>query len=260
MCELPTDKGRRQALSKLPSTLSATYDRILMRVEEYSDEVKQLVRKTLIMLFTSLSISVRELCESISLGENSDSLEEDEIVSEEDVLRWCSSLVRTKDILTRTSSITMIEFAHFTVREYIDALSTKSIGLQYPHLKQYAIPADNGHAFRTYVYLRFLTMDVLDRKLQVYSLAQEISNIVAESRTYETYREGVRAWGFRREKGMPIGGQNYRLAQKLLLRKTPLFCLWAVEFIVQLRSNHLNIRGKHPDFSELTQLVNHAGV
>ncbi|RFN48582.1 vegetative incompatibility protein het-e-1 [Fusarium flagelliforme] len=255
MCELPTDKARRQALSKLPPTLFDTYDRILMRVEEYNDEVKQLVRKTLLLLFTSPSISFRELCESISLSEDVDSLEEDEIVSEEDVLRWCSSLVRTKDILDRGSLITTIEFAHFTVREYLHALNTKPIGLQYPQLKQYAIPADHGHVFRTYVYLRFHTMDNLDRKLQACSIAQKISDIVAERRTFETYRKGVCAWTLYMEKGMVVGGQNYQLAQKLLRRKNRLFCLWAVEFIFQIRSDEMKDSGQLLNVSELIRLA-----
>ncbi|KAJ4013720.1 hypothetical protein NW766_005959 [Fusarium irregulare] len=253
MCELPTDKGRRQALSKLPPTLFATYDRILMKVEEHNDEVKELVRKTLLLLFDAPPTSSRLLCESISLHEDADSLEEDEIVSEEDVLRWCSSLLRTKDVSIQGRSTTMIEFAHFTVREYLDALHTKPIGCQYPQLKQYAIPADKGHVFRTYVYLRFLTLDDLDRKLQACGLAQAISGIVTERKIYETYRRGVRYW--RMEKGMTLGGQNYQLAQKLLLRKTPLFCLWAVEFIVQLRSLQIESRGERPNFSELAQLA-----
>lgn len=255
MCELPTDKARRQALSKLPPTLFDTYDRILMRVEEYNDEVKQLVRKTLLLLFDAPPFSSRELCESISLHEDEDCLEEDDIVAEEDILRWCSSLVRTKDIMIRGILTETIELAHFTVREYLDALGTKPISLQYPELQQYAIPADNGHVFRTYVYLRFLTMDDLDSKLQAGSIAENISDIVAQRGTFETYREGVCDWIIYMRKGMVVGGQNYQLAQKLLRRKTPLFCLWAVEFIFQLRQYETRCLEKHLNVSELIRLA-----
>ncbi|KAJ4129835.1 hypothetical protein NW768_006805 [Fusarium equiseti] len=255
MSELPTDKARRQGLSKLPSTLFATYDRILMRVEEYSDEVKQLVRKILLLLVDSLAISFRELCETISLHDDADSLEEEDIVSEEDVLRWCSSLVRTKEVLIRGCPTTEIEFAHFTVREYLDALDTKPIGLRNPHLKQYAITAETVHTFRTHVYLRFLTMDYIDRTIQAGCLAHVISDIVLERRTHETYRKGVCSLLLYMEKGMAVGGQNYQLAQKLLLLKTPLFCLWAVEFIFQLLSDQIEDRGELPNASTLIQLA-----
>lgn len=47
MCELPTDRARREALSKLPPSLYATYDRILLRIDGYDDTVKRLVNKAI---------------------------------------------------------------------------------------------------------------------------------------------------------------------------------------------------------------------
>ncbi len=84
MCELPTDRARREALSKLPPSLYATYDRLLLRIDGGNDAVKRLVKGTLLMLATSISsLCFEEICEAISLEDGATTLEDDEIVEEE---------------------------------------------------------------------------------------------------------------------------------------------------------------------------------
>ncbi|KAM0354400.1 hypothetical protein ACHAPU_001444 [Fusarium lateritium] len=127
MCELPTDKARRQALDQLPPTPFATYDRILMRIECYNGSIKQLVKKTFLLLSLTrvLHFSLQVMCEAIALNEDSSTLEDDDIVDGEDLLHWCSSFVRT--VTTPGSHYVTIEFAHFTVREYLGSLETRCL-------------------------------------------------------------------------------------------------------------------------------------
>ncbi|KAF9877435.1 hypothetical protein CkaCkLH20_05135 [Colletotrichum karsti] len=118
LCELPTDRARRAALLKLPPTLPATYERILLRIESYDEQVKRIVQRALLMIGSpqqdgSWRLGFREICELASIDESSEYLYEDEIVDEEEILRWCGSLVRTSD------DGGTIEFAHFTVQEYL---------------------------------------------------------------------------------------------------------------------------------------------
>ncbi|KAF9767346.1 hypothetical protein IL306_000105 [Fusarium sp. DS 682] len=115
LCELPTDRARKQALDKLPPTLFATYERILMKVEGYSDDVKRMVQRTLLFISAPCpnsldTLSFEEAREVISLADGSDTLDEDEVVEKAEVLRWCGSLVRTsKDYLSDVStSLAMI--------------------------------------------------------------------------------------------------------------------------------------------------------
>jgi ankyrin repeat protein len=227
-----------------------------MKIEDYSDQVKPLVKKTLLLLASLPSVSFKQLCESISLDDDADTLEDDDTVSEEDILRWCSSLVRTKEVWISTEILTTeIEFAHFTVREYLDSLDTRPLELEYPQLRHYTLPPDGGHELRRCIYLRFLTMGNIEQSLQTYSLAQTIYNIVEEGQARETYWQAASNWSSRIGKGMIVGSKFHELAQKLLLYKTPNFCLWAVVFIVQLRSYELEKRGYRPASSELIPLA-----
>ncbi len=124
LCELPNDATRRKALNTLPPTLHATYERILLRVNERSKEVQQLVQRSLRWLVCSKSpLSSSALCEAISISPGDTTLDRTAISGEDEVLRWCSSLVR------RSASGESLELAHFTVKEFlttgIDSLDTE---------------------------------------------------------------------------------------------------------------------------------------
>ncbi len=114
LCELPNDAARRKALNTLPPTLHATYERILLRVNKRSKEVQQLVQRSLRWLVCSKSpLSSSALCEAISISPGDTTLDRTAIPGEDEVLRWCSSLVR------RSASGESLELAHFTVKEFL---------------------------------------------------------------------------------------------------------------------------------------------
>src|SRR5213078_87216 len=106
-CELPTDSARRKALTQLPPTLNATYERILERVNNSNEHVRNIVQRTLLWIgFAYDSLTISELCEAVSISDNSTSLDPDDIVDEAEIARWCSSLVR------KSSDGVRFEFAH----------------------------------------------------------------------------------------------------------------------------------------------------
>lgn len=114
LCELPNDAARRKALNTLPPTLHATYERILLRVNKRSKEVQQLVQRSLRWLVCSrVPLSSSALCEAISINTGDTTLDWTTVSGEDEVLRWCSSLVR------RSASGKSLELAHFTVKEFL---------------------------------------------------------------------------------------------------------------------------------------------
>ncbi|KAJ4057597.1 hypothetical protein NW760_000412 [Fusarium oxysporum] len=232
MCELPTDRARREALSKLPPSLYATYDRILLRIGGYDDTVKRLVKKAILMLATSfVSLSFEEICEAISLEEDATTLEDDEIVEEEELLRWCSSLVRVSKSGSFNGGKTRIQFAHFTVKEYLRSLKTRDSDHEYPQLKEYAVSHEDGIDFFSFLCLRFLTMEDIERFPPTRDTTRAISCILAQHRRRTFYEPSVLTWAAYATTSK-MGDRTRKLLRKLLHpSETPAFCLWAIDII-----------------------------
>ena len=117
LCELPTDYARKKALDSLPPTLDATYARILRRVNESNHDVQVMVQRSLRWIaHAQKALDVAELCEAISVNPGDTFLNREGIPAVEEILRCCSSLIR------RSMSGSGLEFAHFTVKEYLQKL------------------------------------------------------------------------------------------------------------------------------------------
>jgi len=125
LCELPSDKARRKALTGLPPSLFETYDRILGRILDCPPDTQMVCRKTLhwIGLPYPLRLSIPQLCEAISLPDDQDYLDDDDLVDPEEIARRCSSLVRRRTLM---ESRDLIEYAHFSVKEYLQNISPES--------------------------------------------------------------------------------------------------------------------------------------
>ena len=120
LCELPNDAARRKALDSLPPTLHATYERILHRVNRSNKEVQRLVQRSLRWLVCSFAkLSSSALCDAVTIEIGDTDLDRNRIVEEEEILRWCSSLVR------RSAQKDCLELAHFTVKEFLMAGSDR---------------------------------------------------------------------------------------------------------------------------------------
>lgn len=117
LCELPTDSARKKALNSLPPTLDATYARILRRVNESNHDAQVLVQRSLRWIaYAEDELSVAALCEAVSVKPRDTFLNREDVPAEEEILRYCSSLVR------KSASGDSLEFAHFTVKEYLQKL------------------------------------------------------------------------------------------------------------------------------------------
>ena len=121
LCELTNDAARRKALTSLPPTLPATYERILRKVNNSSKDVQKLVQRCLRWIVHSNGkLSVAALCEAISIDGDETCLNREAIPEEDEVLRRCSSLIR------KSASGDGLELAHFTVKEFLMSLDRDS--------------------------------------------------------------------------------------------------------------------------------------
>lgn len=184
------------------------------------------------MLATSfVSLSFEEICEAISLEEDATTLEDDEIVEEEELLRWCSSLVRVSKSGSFNGGKTRIQFAHFTVKEYLHSLKTRNSDHEYPQLKEYAVSHEDGIDFFSFLCLRFLTMEDIERFPPTRDTTRAISCILAQRRRRTFYEPSVLTWAAYATTSK-MGDRTRKLLRKLLHpSKTPAFCLWAIDFI-----------------------------
>ncbi len=114
LCELTNDTARRKALNSLPPTLNATYERILRQVNHGSQDAQMLVQRTLrVIVHSNTSLSIAALCEAVSINVGDKIFDRDAVPHEDEILRYCSSLVR------RSAVRPGLELAHFTVKEFL---------------------------------------------------------------------------------------------------------------------------------------------
>lgn len=124
LCELPNDAARRKALNSLPPDLNSTYERILGRVNHSNSETQKLVQRALRWISGEFldfdsdmngKLSTEALCEAVSVDLGSKQRNSQAIPDEYEILHWCSSLVRK-------SASGKLEFAHFTVQEFLQQI------------------------------------------------------------------------------------------------------------------------------------------
>ncbi|KAF5559913.1 hypothetical protein FNAPI_4493 [Fusarium napiforme] len=115
ICSLPNNKARKRALTELPPTLNETYDRVLQRVMRCPPETQTCIRRAL--QWTALGspkMNIAGLCEAVSLQQDMDAFEADDIIEPEVISRNCGCLLR------KSLDGNYFEFAHFTVLEYLE--------------------------------------------------------------------------------------------------------------------------------------------
>ena len=178
--ELPTDRERRNALSKLPPTLPATYERILTKVHQSGEEVRRLVSKTLLLIRASL-LQVVYLREALAIRDDSTSLTGEDMVDEYEIMLWCGSLVR------KSTHGDRLEFSHFTVQEYLEGIDPTHATLNF-----YRVSYSSAHNFRAQTCLRYLMLENFEKKPQ--ADMQQVQHIQARKETNDFYVSCTTSW------------------------------------------------------------------
>ncbi|RMJ07099.1 hypothetical protein CDV36_013305 [Fusarium kuroshium] len=224
LCKLPRDRDRRKALDKLPPTLFDTYERILAGVSDLPEANKQLVQRTLLLISSPhhTHLSLRQICEAISLSDDEEELLDDDIVDGEDVVRLCSSLVRKRKMPSRSDEVG-IEFSHFSVQEYLQGPC-----LEHPTLSVYGVSREKACSLLASLCLDYLTLKNHDQLPIASGHAKDKAIDVMNERDlrHPFYRHAATLWPFY----VSEGSKGYcleRIHSLFQLPKTPAFCLWA---------------------------------
>ncbi|KAH9208786.1 hypothetical protein DL95DRAFT_345079, partial [Leptodontidium sp. 2 PMI_412] len=134
LCECNNDRDRREALRKLPPDLPSSYERILERANRSNKENQELVKKVLHWIVYAVEpIPTDQLLQALAVREDEELFDSSAVSTEEELLHWCSSLVR------RNSRSGQLELAHFTVKEFLQ--STELEEKQY--FRQYRLSGDH---------------------------------------------------------------------------------------------------------------------
>jgi hypothetical protein len=134
LCECNNDRDRREALKKLPPDLPSSYERILERVNRSSRENQELVKKTLHwIVYAEKDLRTVALIQALAVRDEEIHFDSNSMTTEEDILHWCSSLVR------RNTTSGKLELAHFTVKEFLEAINPT----QRPSFQQYRLCDDH---------------------------------------------------------------------------------------------------------------------
>ena len=153
LCRLPTDAARRDALTALPPDLDGTYDRILERINEEPESSRLLVERVLNWLRSNNEfgtfMTVSELCEAVAVSPGDSFVRPDARPPLEEIMFLCSSLVRLSTFGWG------IEFAHFTVDEYLSKARTPGVK---PALARYRYDPSRSNYYKTRVCLTYLNM------------------------------------------------------------------------------------------------------
>ena len=216
LCELPTDSARRKALNSLPPTLDATYARILRRVNESNHDVQIMVQRSLRWIaHAQWALDVAELCEAISVNPGDTLLDREGIPAVEEILRCCSSLIR------RSMSGSGLEFAHFTVKEYLqklDEVADNEFGAY--HIQELPCQIELAEVCLTYLNLDdFGQVDVTDEEARTRRM-----------RDYALRSYAVRVWRQHAEADM-LNERIFPLIQQLFCpSKSSNLITWAQDY------------------------------
>ena len=118
--DLPTNADRRKALDNLPPTLDASYERILTRINEANPRKREMIRRCLVWIFACpIDMAVPAICQAISIEDDCERHDAEAELDEEDILRYCTSLVRSSP-----RSPNFLQAAHVSVKEFLYNIDT----------------------------------------------------------------------------------------------------------------------------------------
>jgi ankyrin repeat protein len=159
LCECTSDRDRREALKQLPPDLPSSYERILDRVNRSNKQNQRLVKHALHWIaYAGRPLTTVELLQALVIRAGDTSFESSAMTTEDELLHWCSSLVR------KNRTCTALELAHFTVKEFLITIDP----VIKPSFIDYQLSGD--HSFLAEACIAFLTCKSFEHQGRVSDL------------------------------------------------------------------------------------------
>ncbi|KAF5608574.1 uncharacterized protein FSUBG_4502 [Fusarium subglutinans] len=221
LCNCAHDQERREALSKLPPDLPESYRRLLEKVNKFSLGVQNMVQMCLhFMAIAEPKLTIVELRQAVSTTAIGEKIDEGNIVPEYEILKRCSSLIR------KSTDGRYFEFAHFSVREFLEDENATSQGTD---LGKYRITQHTTHPLLATQCLRFLQMKNFDKFPN--NPHEQVAATVQRNETYPFYKHAALLWIKLTKDGLSDAG-ILDLAKSLFQPSKPAFFMcWAIEVL-----------------------------
>ncbi|TVY14282.1 putative ankyrin repeat protein [Lachnellula arida] len=272
LCECSTDRDRREALKQLPPDLPSSYERILERVNRSNKQNQRLVRNALYWVVyaeTSLEstgdrergyfrkpLTTTQLLQALAVQSGDTVFDSSGMTTEEELLHWCSSLVR------RNQSSTGLELAHFTVKEFLISIDP----ILKPQYMDYRLSGD--HSLLAEACVTFLLCTSFDD--QPISSIDPLSLFPTESyleEVWEQFKDKFGFFGYAAEHWIThlrlckSSSIHEAVNQLFTPERSSTFRLWTHAWFVRAyvrrydsRMDDLRMDGLHNDYSDPTPL------
>lgn len=194
---------------------------MLHRIEKFDEDVRKLVQRSLQLIALSAfeynRLNIRQICEAISVPDDiGDSLEDDEVIDEYEVIKWCGSLIR------KSTDGKTFEFAHFTVQEFLETCHSHAT------LQPYHISKDRTFSLPGSLSLRYLMLKNHSRYPE--ETKDEIRYISERNATRPFYEHAATWWPIY-VSGQMEDGCVSQLLQIFFKKKTATFASWVLELV-----------------------------
>ncbi|KAF4957510.1 hypothetical protein FSARC_11278 [Fusarium sarcochroum] len=222
LCECAHDEERREALNKLPPDLPESYRRLLERVNRCSPRVQEIVQMCLhFMTLTKPRLTILELRQAVSApSAPGEILSESNTVSEQEITRRCSSLIR------KSEDGVYFEFAHFSVQEFLEDKNAVSCAVG---LEKYWISDSTVRSLLAEQCLRFLLLKNFGK------LPTEFEGLAAvvhaRDDNYPFYRHAAVEWIKLTEDGLDDSTILALVGSLFQRSKHANFIFWAIEVL-----------------------------
>ncbi|CAJ2501462.1 Uu.00g043150.m01.CDS01 [Anthostomella pinea] len=227
LCQLITDRKRRDALKKLPPDLPKSYLRILEGIPKSQSD---LVEKVLhLVAFADPQLTIEELCSAVSVSSIDEELDKEDYVPCAEIMRYCSSL------LHKSNKDQHLEFAHFSVRQFL-----KSNFSSDPAISRHKITKSRAQNILATQCLFILQSPNFQR--HPLEANEELKDVVSRMADYPVYKYAS-WWWMRNARNHMSDLQLFNLVKQLFdPQKSGVFISWSVAFHLQLLQ-HLLFEG-----------------
>lgn len=207
--------------------MPATYERILHKVERSNEHVRKLVQKSLQLIslsyFDHERLNIRQICEAVSVPDTiGDSLEDDEVIDEYEIIKWCGSLIR------KTADGQAFDFAHVSVQEFLTGTCRTHTTLKSYHISEGGAQSLLGPLCLRYLLLSNHARSPLEAKDEI--------EYILERNDIRKFYEYATIWWPKYIQGR-LEDKDISQLIRMLFNKTTNFTSWVLEFVRHCLSN-----------------------